>query len=352
MIFDYLWLDANRHIRTKYKTSFDPSLNTYIHNSIENKVFDTNNPTAIYEIVSKIPEWNYDGRSTGQSNGTDTEIILKPVNCIKHPFLKNAILILCMSFDIHGNTVAGNTRYNASRQLAKKDDLDIWFGLEQEFFFFDKETKKPFHWKGNEQIKQGEYYCGVNRSTAIERTIMETLLQKSLECGIYMSGINQEVAPTQWEYQIGPVKGIFAADQMIFAKYILYRLCEKHGLYASFHPKPLNGNWNGSGCHVNFSTKSTRQKNGYMCIQDILQKMEKDHNDFIHSFCGVNNNMRLTGLCETSNPNIFSYGVGTRDTSVRIPHITYNNKRGYIEDRRPGSSIDYYKTLAKYSEYI
>ena len=354
MIFEYIWLDANRHIRTKCRTSFDTNLNSKIQNLLTfyKDYFNTTHQNRVNEILPLLPIWNFDGSSTKQNKNDDTEILLEPVNFIKHPFIENSILVLCSCFDTDYTVAIGNTRFDTLKKFNTIIDKDIWFGLEQEFFFFDKETKKPLQWKGAEQIKQGEYYCGVNRSAHIERVIMEKLLSLSIKCGIRMSGINQEVAPTQWEYQIGPVSGIYAADQMIFAKYILYRLCEENGLYASFHPKPLNGEWNGSGCHINFSTKSTRQENGYVFIQEIIEKMSKNHSEFITTYCGVNNDMRLTGKYETSEPDVFTYGVGTRHTSVRIPYSTYHNKRGYIEDRRPGSSIDYYVTLSKYIDYV
>ena len=192
----------------------------------------------------------------------------------------------------------------------------------------------------------------MNRSTYTERTIMNQLFDTALRVGLRMSGINQEVAPAQWEYQIGPVPGIQAADQMIFAKYILYGLCEQYGLYATFHPKPLSGDWNGSGCHVNISTRDTRKEGGLEYILCALDKFGADHTTFLERYCGNNNHMRLTGEHETSDPRVFNHSVGGRSTSVRIPYSTRNDGKGYFEDRRPGSSIDYYATLARYLQYL
>lgn len=358
-IFEYLWLDINQHIRTKIRVVEKIQYNNNVNVATEdiNIIVATND---FYSKTNKLDElnllWNYDGSSTGQADTKNSEIILKPVNIIKHPFIQhgrdNTFLLLCCCLNTDSSPAIGNTRNIAYDTFYKYKDLKLWFGLEQEFFFFNKETKKPVGWSGRQQVQQGEYYCGVNRCLPIERQIMNELLFISLNVGIPISGINQEVAPAQWEYQIGPVEGIQIADYMIFAKYILYMLCEKYGLYSTFHPKPLNGDWNGSGCHINISSEKTRSLNGYEYILDIIRNMEQDHSNFIHNYCGKNNDMRLTGKHETSNVDNFTYGIGTRDTSVRIPFHTYNTKCGYFEDRRPGSSIDYYETIGQYIKYF
>ena len=79
-------------------------------------------------------------------------------------------------------------------------------------------------------------------------------------------------------------------------------------------------------------------------IKSIIGKLADKHQLHLESY--GDNTKRLTGLHETSSKTTFTYGVGARDASVRIPTTTAAEKRGYIEDRRPASDIDPYLVAA------
>jgi len=68
---------------------------------------------------------------------------------------------------------------------------------------------------------------------------------------------------------------------MLVARYILHRIGEDFGVAVCFEPKPISGDWNGSGCHTNFSSNSTRGKDGYEVIvkkhMPALEKALLDH---------------------------------------------------------------------------
>ena len=66
-----------------------------------------------------------------------------------------------------------------------------------------------------------------------------------VQAGLIISGINAEVMPGQWEFQIGPVGPLEVGDQVHLARYLLHRLGEDFQALASFNPKPMKGDWNG-----------------------------------------------------------------------------------------------------------
>ena len=182
---------------------------------------------------------------------------------------------------------------------------------------------------------------------AIGRDVIEAHYKACLYAGLNISGSNAEVMPGQWEYQIGPCVGINAGDQLWVSRYILHRVCEDFGVIASFNPKPLK-NWNGAGCHTNYSSKEMRDKDGLGEIIKAIEKLKTKHSEHINVY--GNNRNRLTGKHETSTYEVFSYGVADRGASVRIPYQTKIENRGYFEDRRPASDCDPYLVTGKIVE--
>ena len=348
---EYIWIggkDSHNDLRSKTRTI----------DIIGIESFKTLNYTELNEkYLHRIPQWNFDGSSTEQaSSDSDTEVILVPCAICLDPFRKEdlSLLILCDCYitNYDGTLVPHrtNTRNAAVDIFNKYKDKHCWFGLEQEYVLYNPETQRPVGWpKEGEPEAQGKYYCGNGTDKVFVRSILEKHYQCCRYSKLSISGFNVEVMPGQYEFQIGPVEGVSAADQLILARYIILRICEDEKLDVCYNPKPLMGNWNGSGLHHNMSTKEMRSTNGYDIILKAIEKLRHKHKEHMEVY-GKDNDKRLTGKHETASMNNFSWGVGTRNTSIRIPNTTKFDKKGYFEDRRPAANCDPYLSTSKLLE--
>ncbi|ETV81461.1 hypothetical protein H257_05979 [Aphanomyces astaci] len=298
--------------------------------------------------VADLPDWNFDGSSTNQAPGQDSEVLLKPAAIYKDPFRGGKhILVLCDCYKPDGTPIPSNTRHDALRVMNASASHVPWFGIEQEYTLFEADKVTPYGWpKAGYPGPQGPYYCGAGAHSAFGRLIVDAHYRACLYAGIKISGINAEVMPGQWEYQVGPCVGIASGDQMWMSRYILLRVCEDFGVIVSFDPKPIPGDWNGAGCHTNVSTQAMREEGGIAAIIEALEKLKLKHKEHIAAY-GTGNERRLTGRHETASIDKFSYGVADRGASIRIPRTTEADGKGYFEDRRPASNMDPYTVTSR-----
>ena len=225
---------------------------------------------------------------------------------------------------------------------------DFWFGLEQEYVFMDSSSGLVHGWEDGEPEPQGDYYCGNGGRNVInsQRQVVETHAQFCISSGINVGGTNAEVMKSQWEYQVGPGPSISLADQLWVSRHILNRLAEVRDMHISYEPKPADGDWNGSGCHINISTKKSRTEGGKEYIEDLCKLLEESHDKHIEVY-GSGNENRLTGKHETASIDEFSWSDCDRTVSVRVPLSTVKNDyRGHIEDRRPSANVDPYEAFS------
>lgn len=293
----------------------------------------------------ELPKWNFDGSSTGQAAGHDSEVILYPQAIYPDPFRRGKhILVICDTYAPNGTPLPSNKRAAAEKIFSTKEvsEEETWYGLEQEYTLLQKDVKWPLGWPiGGYPGPQGPYYCGVGADKAWGREVVDAHYKACLYSGINISGTNGEVMPGQWEFQVGPSVGISAADQLWCARYIMERITELAGVVLSFDPKPIEGDWNGAGCHTNYSTKSTRKEGGYEVIKEAIRKLGLRHEEHIAAY-GEGNERRLTGRHETADIHTFSWGVANRGASIRVGRDTEREGKGYFEDRRPASNMDPY----------
>ena len=304
---------------------------------------------ADFPTLEELPLWGFDGSSTRQAEGSNSDCVLKPVAVFPDPAKASGALVMCEVLLPDGTAHPSNSRATIP------DDPATWFGFEQEYFLYRDGVPLGFPREGFPP-PQGEYYTGVGYKNVGDaaREIVDTHIDLCLAAGINLEGINAEVAKGQWEFQIFGKGSKRAADEMWVARYLLVRLCEKYMVDVNFHPKPLGMefDWNGSGMHTNFSTEHMREVGGKEYFEALMAAFDDHKHDHIAVY-GPDNHMRLTGLHETQSIDKFNYGLADRGASVRVPHSFVNNDyKGYLEDRRPNSLGDPYRIAGRILQTI
>lgn len=318
---EYVWLDGTLNLpRLRSKTR-------YIN---------------IDDSYTGVPDWNFDGGSTEQGDLKNSDRALHVVRTYTDPFTEDGLLALCEVCYYDGAPHESNMRTHLSSLVEKSRDAEYWVGFEQEFTFINPANLQPLGLLLSPE-KQGQYYCGVGCMNVIGRYIVDAFEEKCVKAGLDLEGINAEVMPGQWEWQTSPQGPLKAADDLWVSRYILERVSEGQAAIVSYDPKP-HPEMNGAGCHTNLSTAKMRECFALDEQEDLMTHLEIDHREHI-KVCGEGVERRMTGDCETSHYNTFSWGVGDRGASIRIPERVKAEKAGYFEDRRPCANIDPYKLL-------
>ena len=321
---EYIWLDG-------YEPTQNMRSKTKIEDNFSGKLED-------------CPIWAFDGSSTQQAEGGSSDCLLKPVSIFPDPARKNGYLVMAEVLSPDGTPHPSNARAT----IDDKNDEDFWFGFEQEYFIMDVHTQLPLGFPiGGYPGPQGLYYCSVGGKNTHGRKLVERHADLCIEAGINFEGINQEVACGQWEFQVFAKGAKNAGDHVWIARYLLDRLTEEYDYYIEYHPKPVKGDWNGSGMHANFSNSLLRtcgSKEVYLKVCEAFRPVTREHIEVYGEF----NDQRLTGRHETASIHDFKYGVSDRGASIRIPIMTVQKGwKGWLEDRRPASNGDPYKIAAR-----
>ncbi|MFC2019067.1 glutamine synthetase family protein [Chloroflexota bacterium] len=176
------------------------------------------------------------------------------------PQEKNTVArMFCDIIKPTGEPFEGDPRYVLKRNLKRAADLGYTFyvGPELEYFYF-KDAR------GTEPLDEGGYFdlTPLDAATDLRRETVLTLE----ELGIQVEYSHHEVAASQHEIDMRYIDAMTMADNVMTYRLVVKQIALKHGVYATFMPKPVFG-INGSGMHVHQSL-FTGKKNAFFDKQD------------------------------------------------------------------------------------
>jgi len=140
----------------------------------------------------------------------------------------------------------GDPRFVMRRALKRAEDMGFdhyYLGPELEYFYFKSDT-------GTEVIDRGGYFdlTTLDAASDLRRDTVAALEA----VGIHVEYSHHEVGPSQHEIDIRYADGLLMADNVMTYRTIVKEIAARHGVYATFMPKPLEGE-NGSGMHTHQS---------------------------------------------------------------------------------------------------
>ena len=267
-----------------------------------------------------------------------------------------------------------NVALKAQKYLVSTGIADTaYFGPESEFFIFNdirydyKANEGYFHIDSNEgiwnsgrvenpnlgyKIRYKEGYFPVPPADSLQDVRSEMILEM-MRCGIEIEAHHHEVATAgQSEIDMKYKKLVKIADQLLFYKYIVKNVCRRHGLTATFMPKPLFQD-NGSGMHVHLSLwkgeKNLFFGDGYAGLSEMALYATGGlikHAPALLAFTSPTTNSYKRLVPGYEAPVNLAYSSRNRSACVRIPMYSPSPKAKRIEFRCPDPSCNPYLTFA------
>ena len=310
---------------------------------------------TVDELEGALEEgMGFDGSSIqGYARIDESDMIAKPDPSTFQivPWRPKENAVARMFADIYepdGTPYKGDPRYALKRNLKKAKDLGYTFnvGPELEYFYFRSAEGKP------EILDRGGYFDLTPLDVATELRRETILTMEAM--GIHVEYSHHEVAPSQHEIDLRYTDALSMADNAMTYRLVAKEIALKHGVYATFMPKPIFGQ-NGSGMHTHQSLFKG-DKNAFFDGKDEfhLSKLGKSYIAGIlkHSkeICAVlsqwvNSYKRLVPGYEA--PVYISWARRNRSTLVRVPmYKPGKEKATRIELRCPDPACNPYLAFA------
>ena len=256
--------------------------------------------------------------------------------------------LICDIYRPDGTDFEGSPRYILKKVLEEAKELgyDFQVGTECEFFLF--QTAEDGTPTTNTTERAGYFDLGpLDQGENARRDMVLTLE----DMGFEIESSHHESAPAQHEIDLKYESALKAADQIMTFKFAVRTIAKRHGVHATFMPKPKYG-VNGSGMHVNMSL----MKDGKNCFFDASDPLglSKEAYYFIG---GILKHMK--GMTVITNPIVNSYkrlvpgfeapvyiawSSKNRSPLIRIPAVKGEEIR--VELRSPDPSANPYLVFA------
>mmetsp|Transcript_63810 Transcript_63810/g.73160 ORF Transcript_63810/g.73160 Transcript_63810/m.73160 type:complete len:370 (+) Transcript_63810:112-1221(+) len=328
--YDFSTLEQNNRIMVEYIWigARGPSDMRSKSMALDTRDFGENGPT-----VEDLRVWNFDGSSTNQAPGYDSEVLLVPRKVYRDPFNRGGnLLVLCETRDNLSEPLPSNFRDVAKDVTLSHSEERSQVSFTQQYVLASPNSvlKRPVSWplKGYPQ-PEGKYYCGVGPTNVSNRKIMEDHYKICLYAKINITSYNAGAMLGQWCYEIGASEVLTACDDLWMSRWLLMRLAEGYNCNAVFDYRLVKGDWSPSTAITSFSTVAMRGRAGLKAIETATTCLKSKHSDLVPLF----------GLGRTDRDDCDG-------SLVTIPSETMKASKGFLRDARMTANFDPYLVSA------
>lgn len=276
----------------------------------------------------------------------DTEYILNPVHYVLDPFQKGIHYIILCDIYIDGETTHKcNTRAHLNKVISSGGDkAESLVTFTQQFYLYKPKKhlrgidtdQSILGWDNTGIPPTNNPKYGVGEERVSGREVLMEHLRTCMDSGLLVCGFNAEDDLGKWSFKVGyrnfssdedDAVPLISSDHLIFARYLLQRICEKYNLAVDYIYKDCK-------LKVNYSTWATREKRQKKVddvptnITDLISTLENYHSEY------------LLSLQQISAP-----------FKLRIPLSSIHQGYGHIEDERPKGDSDPYMICSKLIEH-
>jgi glutamine synthetase len=354
VIVEYVFIDRHKNTRSKTRII-----------SPRYEITDTkkNNPQFSIDVMY------IDGYISGLCElDNDIELVLLPRGIFNDPFSINTskrkyLLCMCEVMTLEGLPHITNNRSKLFQTMKNINDKLLienknntiektfpLFGVEQEYVILKNlKTDNDF----SNDKNQNTFGCDDYKANAtIGRNIAMEHMNKCLDAGVKICGINSDIGPLQWSFQLENCDPFMFCDNLWISRYILSRIAELHNITISYDPKTFGNYCTNTKINVIFSTYEMRQENGIVAINSAIEKMltkeietETDQQD--KGINAINTILQILNEKAKKQNNDIDlnkcvHSKTNNKSTIEIPTNVKMAKSGYLIDKRHKSNSDPY----------
>ena len=261
----------------------------------------------------------------------------------KLPYLENTAIVFSNMLTEAGEPFAGCPRQNLKKTVSHYEarGIDITAALEAEFSLFSKTDDGDYA-----PLRAGGMFtvAGLNQYADLLQEIVTALETM----GLQVEQLGKEYGPSQFEFSLRYDNPLAAADRYLISKEVTRALALKHGLIASYMPKPFI-DLAGNGLHVHLGLWDSASGDNLMPGSGLDNPLSEIGGQFLAGLLA-----HAPGICGLGAPIVNSYkrlqpaswapahiawGVGNRGVLLRVPDV---NQRCRVEYRAGDNSCNPY----------